>query len=415
MPISTDRNIFIHESPKLTPVSKKRKLEGVNLSFNGEITQHSTHNLHPYVAAINPPLVGKLLDIYIPTGATILDPFCGGGGVLVESKLKGYKACGFDINPLAVLISKAKTTQISKARIEKAYQRIISDIKSNLGHIEPKISDTAKFWFKENTLPELASLSNSIQQIEEDDLKTLFLVIFSATVRSVMLTYRGEIRLRKLQDKDLAKFQPKTFSIFEQRTLMAMDRISELPKLKTKVELANAMDLPAQDSQFNSVICSPPYADDTNGVGYFQFSRYMLEWLGLEPSGINDHRKRFLGGLKATESFPPSKYLEVVISRVKERSEKHFKDAVSFYWDYYKSLEEMARVTTDHIIIVIGNRVLSRVLFDNARITFELFESLNNIKLIDNYDRAITKKRLPDLGSDGGGISVEHILVFKHK
>jgi len=41
-----------------------------------------------------------------------LDPFCGSGGVLVEAKLLGRNSVGVDINPLAVIIAKAKTTPI---------------------------------------------------------------------------------------------------------------------------------------------------------------------------------------------------------------------------------------------------------------------------------------------------------------
>ena len=36
-----------------------------------------------------------------------------------------------------------------------------------------------------------------------------------------------------------------------------------------------------------------------------------------------------------------------------------------------------------------------------------------DLKFVDYYSRTIQKKRIPNLGGDGGGISLEHILVFK--
>ena len=89
-----------------------------------------------------------------------------------------------------------------------------------------------------------------------------------------------------------------------------------------------------------------------------------------------------------------------------------YKEAVAFYADYYKVLSEMKRVVSDWIIIVIGNRVLSRTLFDNASITTELFQSLG-VSLYDYYKRENNKKRIPNLGGDGGGTNVEYILIFK--
>jgi hypothetical protein len=180
-----------------------------------------------------------------------------------------------------------------------------------------------------------------------------------------------------------------------------------------KVDIANAAKLPIQDEEYHSIICSPPYADDKNGVGYFQFSRYMLEWLGMSPETINSFKRRFCGGVKHGKKLPPSMTLFAVASHVKSRSPKQYEEAAAFYDDYFETLREMRRVVTDWIVIVTGNRVLSRTLFDNANITIELFDSLGGVKLVDYYSRTILKKRIPNLGTDGGGINVEHVLIFK--
>ncbi len=414
MPLSPERNIYISTPGNIVAVTKKRPLEKVDLNFNGESTQHSTHSLHTYVAAINPPLARKLVETYVPFGENVLDPFCGGGGILIESILAGRNCAGFDINPLAIILSKSKTTWLDKGAIQTEYSRIMTGVTELVGHIQPTISEHAKYWFKEDTIPELAALSYAINECEAQEVRDLFLAILSATVRSVMLTYRGEVRLRKLQGKDLENFYPDTFGVFKNRVNLALKQIPQLPKhCIARAEMADAKNLPVEDEEYHSIICSPPYADDTNGVGYFQFSRYMLEWLGMPRESINMHKKRFLGGNKNGKKVPPSMTLHTAVANVKTRSQKHYKDAVAFYADYYHTLLEMKRVVSNWIIIVIGNRVLSRTLFDNANITLELFNSIGGVKFVDYYSRTIRKKRIPNLGSDGGGISVEHILVFK--
>jgi site-specific DNA-methyltransferase (cytosine-N4-specific) len=414
MPLSPEREIYAYTPGDIVAVTHKRPLADIDLNFDGESTQHATHALHPYVAAINPPLARKIIDTYVPAKKNVLDPFCGGGGVLVEAILSGRNCAGFDINPLAVILSKSKTTWIDRKVIQSEYNRIITRTKALRGQIEPKISEQAQFWFKSETLPELAALSYAINEAEAEEVKNLFLAILSISIRSVMLTYRGEVRLRKLQGRDLENFRPDPLGIFSERSQVAIQQVPKLPRNCTaRVEVADARNLPIKDEEYHSIICSPPYADDKNGVGYFQFSRYMLEWLGLTPTVINRHKNRFLGDVLQDKILPPSMTLQGAAANVQARSTQHYKEAVAFYADYYQALTEMKRAVTHWIIIIIGNRVLSRTLFDNANITLELFNAIGGIKFVDYYSRSIRKKRIPNLGADGGGISLEHILVFK--
>ncbi|MFC1483223.1 hypothetical protein ACFL56_03075, partial [Candidatus Margulisiibacteriota bacterium] len=91
---------------------KEIKPKKDDFDFKGVDTQYSTHKLHTYLAAMNPPLANKLISKYFLKSGKLLDPFCGGGAVLVEGILSGLKTYGSDINSLAVLISKVKTHYI---------------------------------------------------------------------------------------------------------------------------------------------------------------------------------------------------------------------------------------------------------------------------------------------------------------
>ena len=51
-------------------------------------------------------LVEALLAAYAPNGANILDPFVGSGTSLVEAAHLGLPACGADLNPAAVFLSR---------------------------------------------------------------------------------------------------------------------------------------------------------------------------------------------------------------------------------------------------------------------------------------------------------------------
>ncbi|HXG84167.1 MAG TPA: hypothetical protein VNI84_09080 [Pyrinomonadaceae bacterium] len=367
------------------------------------------------MAAINPPLVGSLIKTYVPIDENILDPFCGGGGVLLEAALGNRKSAGGDVNPLSVILSKAKTTYIDRSKLQKAFFEIIALAENVNPQSEIQIHPQLEFWFKKDSLPFIDALIKAINEATRHDerLNNLFKAIFSATVRDVMLTYRGEVRLRRLREEDSIKFNPDVFYSFKRRYKIAYERIVTLPRNSiSDIAVRDVRRMDFEDESFHSVICSPPYADDKNGVGYFQFSKNMLEWMGYTKEEIANHKKLFLGASKEINLLPKSESLEISVENVRQRNAVHYKEAVSFYQDYDSGLREMKRVARKNIIIVIGNRVLSRTQFDNAQITVDFFKNIG-VKLKHHYTRELRKKRIANLGGDGGGIAKEHVLVFE--
>jgi len=393
-----------------------------DFDFKGSDTQYSTHAIHTYVAAMVPKLASVLVNEYVPVGQKILDPFCGGGAVLVESVLNNRKAEGSDINPLAILIARVKSTYQSKKSIEDASRFILdAAIRGLNGSIVFPKEYNVDYWFLPQTIAELSALKKIILTCEQNkafspQILDIIKVIFSATIRDVMLTYRNEVRLRKFEECDLLRFKPNAFISFANRSEIAANRISSLPKnSKTLTSIQQVQELSYDDNEFHSIICSPPYGDERNGVSYLQFSKIMLYWLGFTRESINDSRKQTLGSKKVSEILLDSPTLAKAFNEIKNVSGK--KSGYEFYQDYFRGLEQMIRVTKEYVIIVIGNRILKTVLIDNSLVTTELMTSLG-VKLIKHYKRSLPSKRLPKLRRDsshgyGGAIDKEDILIFK--
>jgi site-specific DNA-methyltransferase (cytosine-N4-specific) len=424
MPLSPIREITTLDYQPLLPSFNRgdeeyhpQIAEDINFNFAGKDTQHSTHAIHPYVAAINPPLASTLISHYVPEGAAVLDPFCGGGGVLVEALLHNRLGEGFDINPLAVLISRVKTTHLPYNLIARDYARILNEAITAPAVDVDDVPDLIQYWYNSGSIAPLCTLRSVINRTTNQQVRELFQVILSATARDVMLTYRGEIRLRKLQGKDLDKFQPDVFSAFRKRAELTLTRVAQLPEGRhARVYMADARQID-DNQRFHTVITSPPYADDTNGVGYFQFSRNMLYWIGIPLDKQKEQRRAFLGcgGTNGVLiDAPPSELLRDVLTVIAQRDQTHYKQALHFYYDYYLALRHISRIVEARAIIIIGDRVLSRTHINNGRITTELINTLG-FELEHYYTRQITKKRIPNLGGDGGGTSVEHILVYRRR
>ncbi len=419
MPLSPIREITDVDVEPLEPClpveARAAGLEnGHDLNFNGVETQHATHSMHPYVAAMNPPLAASLIGHYVPKGEVVLDPFCGGGGVVVEAILQGRRAIGCDVKPLAVLMTQAKTTHLPSGRMLRLYMSIAEQAEKVARRTSvDDVPDMIRFWYRDDSLAPLKALQAVVCRIEDEAHRRLFQTVLSATARDVMLTYRGEIRLRKLQGSDLERFQPNVFAAFKRRALSAIKSVSELPTgSRAEVFTMDCRKLtPAQVC--HTTITSPPYGDDKNGVGYFQFSRNMLFWVGIPLEEQKRQREAFLGcGADSHTKSAPSKTLQQTLSVIRERKAAHYREAANFYADYLDGLKKIVNVAQERVIIVIGDRVLSRTRINNGHITTEFMREIG-WRLEHYYTRQLTKKRIANLGGDGGGISLEHIMVFR--
>ena len=85
-------------------------------------TSYISHGYHRYPAKFIPQIVHKLILEYTNENDFVLDPFGGCGTTLVEAKVLGKKkSVGFDINPVAKLITETKTTPLEPESLEKNF------------------------------------------------------------------------------------------------------------------------------------------------------------------------------------------------------------------------------------------------------------------------------------------------------
>ena len=93
-------------------------------------TSYITHGYHRYPAKFIPQIVSRLIEKYTKEGDLVVDPFGGCGTTLVESNVMCRPSIVVDINPVAVLITKAKKTSIKPAKIEKQFLKLKEKIDS---------------------------------------------------------------------------------------------------------------------------------------------------------------------------------------------------------------------------------------------------------------------------------------------
>src|SRR3989338_1820259 len=125
-----------------------------------------THDYHRYPAKFIPQIVKKLIEDYAPNNTqTVCDPFGGCGTTLVEAKLLGHKSVGFDINPVAKLITQTKTTPIKSRTLTNNSTKFLSYY-GNTPSVSFNHHQRINYWFDEPTIQELDKIYFAIKKIK---------------------------------------------------------------------------------------------------------------------------------------------------------------------------------------------------------------------------------------------------------
>ncbi len=390
--------------------------------FRGETAKIGIHGIHTYPAMMLPQIAKRLIEKYGKDKKTILDPFCGSGTVLVESILSGKNAFGYDINPLAVLISKVKITPLNVRTLISKAESV--EEKLSMAHFNPKVFEeveTPKFfnidyWFKPSVIKQLAFIKSVIDEVEDEDTREFLLVAFSETIRKVSNTRDGEYKLFRIPESKLKNWNPNAIGIF----LEILHRnvrlaVEYYPKLAGKSVSAGVFLDDVRkgiDVSADMVLTSPPYGDSRTTVAYGQFSRLSLQWLGFDYEKIRNIDKISLGGIRAKRilSDVESPTLYEVLDTIRKRDEKRALDVYSFFKDFQIAGEKIASALSDDSVIalVVGNRTVCKINVPTDIIMSEIFQSLG-YRHLETIVREIPSKRLPKKSSPSNvrGDSVE--------
>ncbi len=373
--------------------------------FSKANTKTYTHCFHTYPAMFIPQLARRLILSYSKEGDTICDIFCGSGTALVEALLLGRNGYGIDLNPFAIFLARAKTTEIDPALLQKNYKVLLDSIcKMGLSEVESPHFFNIDYWFKEEVIFELAKIKKAIDQLPDEQIRGFFLVAFSATVRKCSNTKGGEFKLVRLPKDKLEKYNPnvlETFKFFAEKNIQGMeDYWNDVDKNSRAVPIfGDASNNNGMESNsVDLIVTSPPYGDSRTTVAYGQFSRLSLQWLGTVGEETPKIDKKLLGG-KPTSDLQnklKSEYLAETLKKIANQDERRARDVLSFYVGLEKCLHQAYRILkkNKYFCVVIGNRLVKQVRIPNDFIIAELSENIG-FKLMDIFVRNIPNKRMP--------------------
>ncbi|MBN2208402.1 MAG: DNA methyltransferase [Candidatus Coatesbacteria bacterium] len=407
------REVLESGAPLAGPPAFKR-LREASLDFRGVQASTSVYGIHPYPAMLHFLVVRRLIADYSAQGQLLLDPFVGSGVTAVESMIGARRFVGYDINPLAVLISRVRTTPIERSALLDALAQI-TDRYGQAG-ASPVEFHNIHYWFHDEVIEKLSNLRQAIAGIEDDALRRFFEVAFSETVRRASRTRFNEFKLLRKKDDTQEVSVIKTFRDVSLKNvqLVADFYRSNPPRTSIpRVEERDVMDgIPVEDGSVDLVVTSPPYGDSRTTVAYGQFSRLSLRWLGLEEAV-----DRTSLGSRARELSHdlPSDVLDDFVGAIAEKDEKRAREVFSFYFDLYRCVQIIAQKVRPggHVCFIVGNRRVKGIELPTDKISADFFESCG-FRHISTLVRAISNKRMPSQNSPSN-VAGQKDLTMRHE
>lgn len=397
------------------PAGDIADLSDIDWTFEGVDTRRLTHGLHPYPARMVPQIPETILSHYkqmgvVEEGDVVYDPFSGSGTTAVEARLAGLNAEANDINPLACLLTLAKSRPLDSNLLDRARRKFLDGLKEKLqrtrqeyanGAIDAEISGVRDGWFPEPQLYELLAIRDRIDRLsrileehteanERDirDVVRFLRVALSSTTRQVSYQRNGEYKRYRISKEDRPNHDPDVYALFTDELAEDVEQAQSYSRrvdhaLSTEVHYADSREArDIADDSADIVITSPPYGDHRTTVAYGQFSQDPAIVAGRYGyDEMKDVDKTGLGGSYSLEPLDElerwSDALAATLDTLREKNGRAA-DALDFFTDYYAVMEQVARVLkpSQPVVWVVANRTMSRVNIPTYLITKELCEHL---------------------------------------
>ena len=295
----------------------------------------SIHGIYPYRGKISALDAAQIIK-QLPKGATLLDPFCGSGTIIYEAQKFGLNAIGFDMNPLAIELSKGKTnTEFSELDILNQCEEIIKKAKLLQSDNVEKMPDEALKSFHEDTSNEIMRISKYVNEMG-DYLKSIY-------YGAIALTARGCNHYKWTSSTVGKNMEPKIYINFYEKFLQKCKKHFYLNYNCPKTEIFHAdarmLSKYIPEKSVDVVFTSPPYFDALDYTAYYGKLIYDIHKINRQ-----------------------------------EIKEKLIQKVNDYYENMKKVLMEIEKVTTDDaiIIFVVGDKKAKGTLISGGQYFAEL-------------------------------------------
>ena len=265
---------------------------------------------------LTPSFGPELVDIMLSTMGTeknhiVLDPFCGAGTTLIQTKLNGLESYGFEINPVLQFVCKVSINwDLSPDKLTETLENIKhiytaenkkhanNDI-NDIGIPLPVIHNVFRWW-REDVLKELLILKSAIVSSSEDSSVRDF---FFLALAGVLIPDLTNVTLGRLQLHFIDRSKDEidvwnTFMLHAKQMIEDVKAINNETKITpSSVFLTDSVNLTGVNipKKVDRVVTSPPYPNRYSYVWNTRPYLYFFDFLDNAKQAA-DLDKKTIGG-----------------------------------------------------------------------------------------------------------------------
>ena len=227
---------------------------------------------HPFAARMPLSIARALVEKLSRPGALVLDPLVGSGTTVLAARELGRIGVGFDIDPLAVMLSRASAAAVDPEALRLAHARVLGRAERRSKAVRDRLVDTMgpaedeflDYWFPRRAQRELAALAEAIRAEKDRMTMNVLWVVFSSLVvaKSSGASYALDLAHTR-PHRDLKKEIAWPFEAWEprfERFVAALSSRPGVPRLGTAaICRGDTRHLPLREDSVDLILTSPPY------------------------------------------------------------------------------------------------------------------------------------------------------------
>ncbi len=371
-------------------------------------TAYITHGYYTYPAKFIPQLAKRLILEYSKEGDVIIDPFMGSGTTIVEAIVNNRIGIGTDINEIANLIAKVKTTPIDNFVLANEYENIKFDLQKRINvNFEAALKDALlkipnndriDYWFLPQQKELLSILLARLLEIENTDVRNFYLVSFAQILKTSSIWLQKSVK----PTRDLKKkiYNPIELFLAQARKMIKKhyefgcelnSNVLENIDVYRVVECSDSRNIPCKDNKAALIVTSPPYV---TSYEYADLHQLPSLWLGF-MSELSEFRQKFIGSSykKRTKIDLKSTIADEIVLLLKNKKQEEVRN---YYADMLETFKEIKRILKvgGKACIVIGDTEFHGIKIRNAEVFQQQFENIG-FKTHKIIKREIPSKMLP--------------------
>jgi hypothetical protein len=342
--------------------------------------------VHPFPARMAPELALTSLES-LPPGSIVLDPMTGSGTVLRQALALGYSAVGFDMDPLAVLMSRVWTTQIDATIVLHERRTVMREAAQvDLRYSQPEWHDVETrefidYWFapeQRRALTRLAIVLHRRRIASLGPVRRAAVDVLQIALSRIIITKEQCASLAR----DTSHSRPHRVSLesnydidagFSRSVDQVIKRLQDLPgKLggtnarSATVTLGDARQMVLGDHSVDAILTSPPYL---NAIDYMRGHRLSLVWLGHRLNDLRRIRSNSIGAERGDESADANvEDVAGAMCDLNTLAPRHRRMVRRYANDLIQMMQQAARVLrpSGRATYVLGNSCLRDTFIQNS-------------------------------------------------